>query len=430
MSLVFQIVVLLVVLAGLIGTIMCIKNWHWAQMLLLLGIYFSALGTLLLGLEVYRIHRNLRAGVPKLEKQLAEVQEENAALRQGTRDPVVIARIANRQENGLPFDQEAEGRLPGFDVWEHRLQDANRARGRVWRGVVAGGPVDPKTGRVPVLIKKPSPHGLAKDAIVYAFEQGEPNAATPPRGAQYLGEFRVVESNAGGAVLEAILRLDDRTGPRLEQSAAGKKAWSLYETMPADQHELFAGKDEETLRKLLPAASVEQYIRQGTKAREDDDPHDVAGFDDQGRRLGPENIDKAVEKRFDRPLRDYAYLFSELAREKTLLLARAAALTEDNAKLKAANEAGIALGKKRAEETRLVTQDLGHMKNDRRVIEALQQTVQKQLANAKTLLGDALKYNLQLADELVDRQLSALRADGGSALPTGASEISVGPADF
>jgi c-di-AMP phosphodiesterase-like protein len=92
LALVLQIAVLLVVLIGLITIIMSIKNWHWAQMVLVLSIFFMAIATLFLGMETFRIHRNIRKAIPGLEKKLAEVEEENRALQFGARndDPAVM----------------------------------------------------------------------------------------------------------------------------------------------------------------------------------------------------------------------------------------------------------------------------------------------------------------------------------------------------
>ena len=83
MTLVLQILLAIVVLVGLITAIMSIKNWHWAQMLLMLAIFFSSLGTLVLGLEVFRIHRHWRAGVIALEGRIAAEEAKHEALTLG-----------------------------------------------------------------------------------------------------------------------------------------------------------------------------------------------------------------------------------------------------------------------------------------------------------------------------------------------------------
>jgi hypothetical protein len=420
LALVLQILVLLTVLVGLVSIILCVKNWHWAQMLLLLAIYFSAIGTLILGLEVFRIHRNYRKGMPRLEQQLAETNAEIEALKSGTRDQAVIGRISNRQENGLPFAVEDEGRFPGIDVWAQRLRDFHRQRGRAWRGATPAGAVDAATGRIAVAVPNPKPHGIEKDAILYAFEGGEPNAADPQRGGQYLGEFRVVESNADGVVLESIQRLDNRTGGRLDMTAQSGRPWSLYETMPADRYELFAGYSEEELRKMFPAASVEEYVRHGKPVTEDDDQYHRAGFDEAGLRVGPEDKDKVAEERYDRPLRDYAYLFSELAREKTILQADRASLLQVVSRLKKANDDAKKLSALRTEQKKMTQSDLDGMQGDLAAIRSLQAAVGKQLANAEKLLGDALRFNEELAEGLRSRQLGMLPASAVSAPAGGA----------
>lgn len=498
MTLVLQIVIAVVVLVGLITKIMSIKNWHWAQMLLLLAIFFSSLGTLLLGLEVFRIHQALRKDLPAKKQQLADLMATNDALINGTTDPTEIGRVVSGLSDpamlagttdglaeslpGLltaldavtePSDAETvkrlramyqdafgtsdvaqrqallrswaaslndlgknapllkvvtddlnkyvesgseAGPLPSLQRWRREVVDFNRQRGRAWRSVMPAGPIDAKTGRIPVTIAQPKPHGLDKDAIVFAFEQGPANAATPDRGAQFLGEFRVVEVSADGAVLESVIKLDNRTGGRIvasqQSGAQGQpRRWTLYESMPADRHDLFAGLNEAELKRRLPAASVEEYLRHGQKGKKEDfDEHTRASFDDQGQRLGPEGEGKAVEWRYDRQLRDYAYLFAESARQRVLALAEKSALVEDVNKLKTANEAAKLLGAQRAEEQTGLTGDLEHMKGDRQAIESLLATVKLQLTNAQQMLKALLAENVQRAQDLTRLQLGRYEA--------------------
>ena len=419
MTLALQIVLALVVLVGLITTIMSVKNWHWAQMLLLLGIFFSSLGTLFLGLEVFRIHKTYRQGIPAKEVQLANVLAEIDALKRGTRDAAMAARVFAPEEP--PFDVEAEGEMPSSNVWSKRLQSMARQRGRVWRDVKPSGQFDPRTGRVIVNVAQPQPHGLEKDSIVFAFEQGEPNAAEPDKGPRYLGEFRVVETQPDAAQLEPVLKLDVAPGAvppwftqlqaaRLQRVAQSKVPWSLYETMPADRHELFAGISDEQLKQMLPAASVEEYLRHGKPATDDDDQFHRAGYDEQGRRLGPDDVDKAVKTLYDRQLRDYAYLFAELLRRRVVMTAEHSGLTEDVAKLKAANANGLKLSAHREAEKAGLTGDLQHMQRDQQAIESLLSKITAQLEFARTLTAEKLSENLRLAAEFAQRQLALLEA--------------------
>ncbi len=499
MTLVLQIVIAVVVLTGLITVIMSVKNWHWAQMLLLLAIFLSSIGTLLLGLEVFRIHRALQKDLPAKERQLAAVMTENETLQNGSnapeektkalnglsdpatlatnaeslteslptiassldtltdpRDAEIVAQLRNMFQDAFGTSNEAERQallrrwaatlndlsknapllaavnddlnqlienapLPSLQYWKRQVVDSNRQRGRVWRGVAPAGPIDPKTGRIPVAIAQPKPHGMEKDAIVYAFEQGAPNPAAPAQGAQYLGEFRAVEVTPDGAVLESVNKLDNRTGNRIVRSQAALaqgqgRPWALYETMPADRHELFAGLNEAELKKRLPAASVDEYIRHGQKGKKEDfDEHLRASFDDKGNRLGPDDQAKAVEWRYDRQLRDYAYLFAEAARQTAVALADKAALVEDVAKLKTANEIAKKLGALRTEEQAALAVDLEHMKADRQAIESLLATIKVQLSNAQRMLAALVVDNSRRADDLVRQQRGQLEVLNGVA---------------
>jgi len=486
-------VIAVVVLTGLITVIMSVKNWHWAHMLLLLAIFFSSLGTLLLGLEVFRIHRGLRKELPAKRQQLADLLALNDALVHGTTDPTMIGRIvgslgdaetlagradelaeslpgaltaleavtepadvetvkrlratfqeafgtsdvAQRQAllrswaaslnelgknarlqkivtddlNQFVENSSESGPLPSLQQWRREVVDFNRQRGRVWRLVAPAGPIDAKTGRIPVTIAQPRPHGLEKDAIVFAFEQGATNPGAPDQGAQFLGEFRVVDVNPDGAVLEAVIKLDNRTGGRIVQSqqaaAQGQpRRWVLYESAPADRHDLYVGLSEAELQRRLPAASVEEYVRHGQKGKKEDfDEYVRAGFDDQGRRLGPNDESKAVEWRYDRQLRDYAYLFAESARQLVLARAEKAALIEDVSKLKAADRIAQQLGAQRVEEQAGLTGDLEHMVGDRQAIESLLAKVKLQLSNAQRMLKALLAENMQRSQDLTRLQL-------------------------
>ncbi|MCA9259687.1 MAG: hypothetical protein KDA61_10830, partial [Planctomycetales bacterium] len=373
------------------------KNWHWGQMVLLLGIVLFGVLALFLSAEVLRVHRAQRQGIARLEKQVADLEAANAALRTGTRDTSVANRIF---PEGVPFDMQEEGRMPALSTWNQRLQILSRQRGRVWRGV-RGGQVAP-TGSVQVQIAAPKPHNLEPNSIVYAFEEGEPN-----EGAQYLGEFRVTAVNADGAELQSVFRLDNRTGNRINQS---QRPWSLYETMPADRHELFANLSEEELRQLLPADSVEEYVRHGSPATDDDDDFHRAGYDENGRRVGPESVGPDTEFRYDRPLRDYAYLFAELARQRVMLLADTASLTEDIDKLKTANEVAQKLSAYREQEKSDLDFDLNHMQRDRSAIETVRGAIADQLATARDLITQAIAYNAELAEMLAQRHLGSVGA--------------------
>jgi len=375
-------VVGLALLAGLIAPFIGNKYWHWSQLVLVLSVVLAAMGFIVLAAETIRVHHVLRAKLPALEKNINTLLMQNEQLLNGSGEKVGLLDL------------------------EHRLKTISRERGRVWRGVQPTGEVSDQ-GVVQVEIAQPEPHGLEKDAIVYAFEAGEVDPTDLSAGRQYLGEFRVTETAEGGATLEPVLLIDPRTGQRL---AGSQGPWSLYETMPADRHKLYAGLEEEQLRQLLPANSLEEYLRHGTPATPDDDEWHKIGLNENDERVGPENLDQAVKFLYDRPLRDYAYLFSELAQQRVVLQASRQAVVQDLAKLTEALKSAEQLGTFREQQKTALASDLTGMQADRLAIETHRDLVQHQLANAKQLIDQLLIRNAELADRLTQRQMGLLQA--------------------
>ncbi len=381
MTLPLQILLLVTLLVGLATIVVSAKNWHWTQLVLVMFVFFATIGYLYLAAETMAIHHKLRAKIPGLEKDLVHVTLQNKTLLQGNSDQLGILEL------------------------DHQLQIVARERGRVWRGVAPVGEMNERGG-IEVEIKNPQPHGLEKDAIVFAFEAGDPNNANPEQGPQYLGELRVVNVQPTGVLLEPTDLLDRRSGQRL---AGSQGPWSLYETMPIDRHKLFEGLSEEELRQMLPAESVEEYVRHGTPATDDDDQWHRRGFDENDEAVGPEDIDQAVKFVYDRPLRDYAFLFSELAKHRILKLTSIQAVTQDNAKLEQSLQSAEKVAQVRLEQQQLLAADLAGMQKDRAAIEAHRDLVQRQLRHARAYFDQWLAENSALAKQLTDRQLGRLR---------------------
>jgi hypothetical protein len=396
LALVLQIVLGILVLAGLVAIYLSTKYWHWSTVTIVSFIMIFGVTYLFLAADTMRIHRNMRAALPRLEQQIADLEKRNQVLLRGANDDLGIVAL------------------------EHRLRMVTRERGRAWRQVAPAGQLDPE-GRLEVTIPAPTPHGLAVDTIVYIFEGGNANPSDPANGQQYLGDFRVVEVRDTGVVLESVGLLDKRTGERLARSQG---PWSLYETMPSDRYKIFADMSEEELRKRLPETIIEEYIRHGQPATDDDDPHNVVGFDENDQRLPPDQIANAVRKVYNRPLRDYAYLFSELARQRVVLMAKIDAVTEDNAKLVAALESAEKLSGFRAEQKQLMQSDLAGMKEDRQAIEGHLKAVNHQLENARKLIDKFLSTNAKLANQLAQQELT-LKQTIDAAAPAPSTAVSL-----
>ena len=400
------IVILLLFIASIVAAYFGARYWHWAHVTLVVLIFLAAVGFFVLASETLRINAVLRKQVNQLDTELTQVKSNIEGLDRGTRNSQVINQLAGME---VHVPEEAE-EIPSIDELDHRLHLATRLRGRVWRKVAPAG-FDPQTGTVTVTVESPQPSGIEADKILFLFEDGRPAHPDPTQGPQYLGEFRVKEVAGQQATLITVNELDDFEKQRLAKSPA---PWALYETMPVDQPELFAGLNEEQLRKLLPDESVEEYIRQGTPAGPDDDEWHVAGFDEDDNPVGPENMDKATKKLYQRRLRDYAIDFAELNRRRVVLLAGIAAVMQDNARLTAALASAKKLEAFRDEEIRKLKIDLAGLKQERGIIEKHLATVQQQLATARKLLDSAIAENHRLADDLARRgeRSSAAPADG------------------
>jgi uncharacterized integral membrane protein len=381
LALVLQILLAVLLIAGLVTFGFAFKRWHWSLVLIVGFIMFSAVGWLFLAAETIRINRNLRANLANIESRTQQLENDNKNLINGSGDTLGIAQLT------------------------HKLEIHTRDRGRAWRQVAPAGALD-QQGRRAVTIPAPTPHGLQVDTVVYGFEAGKPNLADPASGQQYLGEFRVVESTDTGVILESVNLLDQRTGERLARSQG---PWNLYEIMPADRHSTFAGLEEAELRQRLPASVVEEFLRHGKEPTENDDPSNIVGFDAEDKQLPPGDLAGAARKEFHRPLVDYAFLFSELAKEKVVLMARIDAVREDNAKLAAALASAKKLSAFREDEKKLMASDLAGMKQDRAAIEKHLAAVKGMLENAVKLVDNLLAENSKLARELAEREAALVK---------------------
>ncbi|MGD9635517.1 MAG: hypothetical protein AB7G28_18715 [Pirellulales bacterium] len=387
------IVILVLFIASLVAAYFGSRYWHWAHVTLLVFIFLSAVGFFVLTAETLRINAVLRKQVNQLTTQVAQVKANIEGLDRGTSNAQVINQLAGLE---VHIPEEAE-EIPSIGQLEHQLHMTTRLRGQVWRKVAPNG-FDPKTGTLQVTVPTA---GLAANSVLFLFEEGPANPADPTQGAQYLGEFRVAEVAGQQAKLVTVNELDEFEQQRLANS---RGPWAMYETMPVDQLALFTGKSEEQLRKLLPEASVEEYIRQGTPAGPDDDEWHVVGFDADGNQLGPNDLDKAVKKAYQRRLRDYATDLADLNRRRVALLTNIAAVQLDNERLKSALTSAKQLEAFRSEEIGKLEKDLAGVKKERQIIEQHLSTVQGQLATTRRLLDKAIAENRRLADELARRE--------------------------
>jgi uncharacterized membrane-anchored protein YhcB (DUF1043 family) len=386
--------ILVLFIASVVAAYFGARTWHWAHVVLVVAVFLAAVGFFVLAAETLRATAVLRAQVNKTQRELDKFNAKNAALEKGTKDPKIIGELTG-DEVKIP---EGAEEAPGIPELEHQLFLVERDRGRVWRDVAPAG-VDAKgvTVTVKATVEAPQPSGIAKDTIIYLFEQGDPVLPDATRGPQYLGEFRVTDVADKQVTLVSVQQLDDFERKRL---ASSKGPWALHETMPVDQYKLFDGLTEEQLKKWLPEKSVQEYLRQGTVAGPDDDQWHRMGVDEDGKPVGPDHMDKAAKILYQRRLRDYSVEFDELARERVVLLANISGVTKDNERLKAALVSAKALQAFREEEKRKLSIDLAGVTKERAAIEKHLAMVQKELADRRSDLAHGLEENARLAEQL------------------------------
>jgi hypothetical protein len=193
--------------------------------------------------------------------------------------------------------------------------------------------------------------------------------------------------------------------------------WVVYETMPVDRHAIFAGMSEEMLRQKIPPKSVEEYLRHGGEAKPDDPEERQIGYDADGRRLLPEQLNEAAKRVYNRRLRDYASEFDELRRRRVAMLVDIEAVTRDNARLAAALESAKKLQAYREQEIKRLKTDLAGVTKERETIEAHGALVQQQLKRVGELVESTLKKNRELAAELAKRETDSGASNAAPVAP-------------
>lgn len=401
-------------LAVLVLAFVATKYWHWAHVTVLVLFYFASVGYAVLAARSLDTRLEHQERAHQAQVQLDEQAELMDGLRRGSSDPAIVRKLSNSDVLAADGGDSVTSTVQ----LEHELRMLNRMRGRVWKGAAPMSQVDPETMMVTVgfPVARPTtqapgageieeapaegpapPLGLEAGSIIYVFEHGplEGSDQGPPN--QYLGEFRVEAVDGRQATLAPLdqLELDDYATERLVNS---RGPWTVYETMPADSRDLFAGLDEETLRNLLPESVVEEYLRDGTPATPDDPPERLESVDADGNPVPPDSADElGVAQRYRRRLRDYAFLLADLEADRAELIAREQAITSDLAKLDAALKGAEQIRDYRTEEIEKWRHDLAAVERERRAIESHASTLLQQIENAKRLLDATLRENAQLA---------------------------------
>ena len=279
-------------------------------------------------------------------------------------------------------------------------------RGRVWRRCLPSDP-DPNTGAVNVRIGDPNPHqirpiepGKNTSLIVYVFE----DRPVSEKGV-YVGEFKVTNIGEENVVtLTPSLALNPNRGQentefldKLRKSKAATEAettWVLYDVMPVDEHDAYAGMQPDDFTGLIPPESIDEYRRHGTPAAADDSPDNKMTVDGQ--------------EVYRRRLRDYAVSFREADRLYTVLRDELDAYSRDNASLQKAEADARGDLTKADEYIAEATENLNKMKAEAKTAADYLASVEAEQQRLNDQLTARLTEVQTIGKKLVEMELKAL----------------------
>jgi len=327
-------------------------------------ILLGALGVIYQSAVVLKINEHWRVAIKQHKERLAQVEEENVLLVEADRSSGEDVALGIRQ---LKIDR-------------HRLL-VNR--GRVWRECEAA--AKPGAMGITITVDEPDPHNIATDSILYAFE--EIGAA---EGGRYIGEFVVkgVDAANNQVVIEPTCKLTAEQG-QLIGSALKKGTWTLYDTMPLDNHYVFADVEEDVLRAALPEDTAEEYIADAKVAKEAQDA----------------NLMEKPE--YPRKLRSYSVLFSRHKTAREAAKDRLTVLERDNKYL----DGALANAKKqvdfRKQEIVEMTARRDAFRRDVAAINAHGRLVYAKLKAIQATVAKLIVENDALAAEITEKQIAA-----------------------
>ncbi len=363
----------------------------WNKVLIGL-IALAALVQLFLGAKVLKWHQGLRAGIAALETQIEQTEAQNRQLYLGA---------------------EAGRGLPDLRVAVSR---SVAGRGRVWDQVTV---VVADDGTITATVAAPQPHQIAVNQSLFAFEW----PAEPAGVARYAGEFKVASVVENQITLAAALKLDAPGLERLRGLVAGGKPWTLFELMPMDRHDVFRGLSMSG-QSLVPALA--DADRRGVLAAHVADrmstlPADaqqtlVDRLDREFRLDGqaPQATDGEVPPErlrdglYERPLIDFASLFHELERQRTIALDTIAAhqleIQYTQQSLDDARKQQQFMEQLRGE----TREQLAKLTRERDAVAAHRQHLADQLDEVRSAIARLAAANREMAGQLAAAQRQAL----------------------
>ncbi len=239
------------------------------------------------------------------------------------------------------------------------------------------------TAEVTLTIEKPDPNGIADNTVLYAFDQAE----VQKRG-RYLGQFKVTKVAGKDVILVPTSALSTR---ELDRLAVAKQPWMLYEIMPQDSHEAFAGLSDEEKKAVLPPATLQEYLKDGKPAAKDDPPQRVE------------------DGKYVRQLRDYQVAFDADTDNRTLMDQQLKETTQDTALVKTALDQAQQQEAACKTDVAAAEQEKARICRERDVVGELAKKVSEKLAVVQAAISKLLVNNQAMAGQIAQQQLEAAR---------------------
>ena len=362
----------------------------WNKVLLGL-ILVASIALFILGARALQTHKHWRNQANQLEQELATELENHAEL--------------SEQVRQVTLDLDAQ------------LVD----RGRVWYGCKPD-QVAPDTGEVSVMTDLPDPHRIEPQTVLWVFDE-----ADFKDGGRYLGQFTVT---AVGGQDNRQLQLKptmNLAGPehqaerdRLQKSATRNgPTWALYEIMPVDNHDSLAELDPETLKTVLPAESVEEFITDGQLTTLADVKQrglrgKVFKVDQSGQIVKQDGLEQEVQAenekgKYVRQLRDYEELFRQFDLRRTEGIDREKSLTRNNNYLAQAHDDAKRQHQYRQKERDWLVADRQRYFGERDTVRHHLEAVQGKWAAIRAAVAETIKTNQAMAGEIARIQQEATR---------------------
>jgi preprotein translocase subunit YajC len=245
---------------------------------------------------------------------------------------------------------------PGIEQVRAELNKLTVDRQRVWYKCDSKVDINHQThtATIKVTVDQPNPSGIAEKSVIYVFE--DVPAAQQGR---YVGEFKVtaVADKDKQITLEPIFNLTPEDEKKL---AEAKRPWNLYDSLPHDNHEILGE---------LPA----------------------------------------VDGKYVRPLRDYAYLFDAYHMKITELIDKEQAVKDDKQMVEGALDDARLQVQFYQKQGTVVKALLAEIARQRDAVAAHLDKLRKKFAEAKAAAAELIKNNKAMAGQIAKIQLDATR---------------------